>query len=211
MIRLAAVFACLRPRFPVAAADASSKAGSTSSTGFDMSLLRLDVYQLAADWSLWAAGIIGLAVFVHVHKAAPRFLPTLDQSLAWLRRPEPSEPALAEPMQPVVEPLEPDDDWQREDWLLADWQNDDCQSVDWQRELLEAQMDSLESIEAARDRAGQLIDAAEYMLDRTFEECAAVMRPEAIAQMHRSRAVPAEPPAAELDTRPDTAPTSVAA
>jgi len=73
-------------------------------------------------------------------------------------------------MQPVVEPLEPDDDWQREDWLLATGANDDCQSVDWQRELLEAQMDSLESIEAARDRAGQLIDAAEYMLDRTFEE-----------------------------------------
>jgi hypothetical protein len=178
-------------------AEASGKAGSTLSTGFDMRLLQLNVFQLAADWSVWAAGIIALSVFVHVHRWSPRFLPTLDQGLAWLRRPAPSEPALAEPVQLAVEPLEPDDDWQRGDWQGDEWQHEhslredrlheDWLQAEWERQFLEAQLNSMDRIEAARDRAEQLIDAAEYMLDRTFEECAAVMQSDAaIEQMRRT-------------------------
>ena len=210
------------------AAEALGKAGGTSRTGSDMRLLQLNVFQLAADWSAWAAGIIALSVFVHVHRWSPRFLPTLDQGLTWLRRPAQSEPVLAEPVRPVVEPIERDDDWHRADWQGDDWQHDDRLGEDhlledrlhedwlqaeWERQFHEAQLNGLDRAEAARERAEQLIDAAEYMLDRTFEECAAVMQSaEALERMHRILDVSAEPtaeqPARDAD---NTRPASVAA
>jgi hypothetical protein len=214
--------------FHHSAAEASGKASGTPRTGFDMRLLQLNVFQLAADWSVWAAGIIGLSVFVQVHRWSPRFLPTLDQGLAWLRRPARSEPARAEVVHTVVEPIELDDEWQRADWQSDDWQHEDHLREDhllrdrlhedwlqaeWERQFHEAQLNGLDRAEAARERAERLIDAAEYMLDRTFEECAAVLQSaEAIERLHRILDVSAEPtaerPARDTD---NTKPASVAA
>jgi hypothetical protein len=193
-----------------------------------MRLLQLNVFQLAADWSVWAAGIIALSVFVQVHRWSPRILPTLDQGLAWLRRRAQGEPAVAEPVQPAVEPFEQDEDWQRADWQGDDWQHEDRMDenhlledrlhedwlqAEWERQFLEAQLDGLDRAQAARERAERLVDAAEYMLDRTFEECAAVMQSaEAIERLHRildaSGEVTAERPAGDADR---TKPASVAA
>jgi hypothetical protein len=86
-----------------------------------MSSLTLSAYQFVTDWSIWAAALIALAVYVHVHKAALRILPNFDinfeplhtyldrlaVNLDWLRRGAPSEAVVVEPVGPVVEFAEP--------------------------------------------------------------------------------------------------------
>lgn len=173
-----------------------------------MSSLSLSAYQLVTDWSIWAAALIALAVYVHVQKLALRVLPTLDInvdslhafldrlpiSLDWLRRGAPSEPPAFEPVAAVVEAPEPEID----------------PYIDWQRDLLEAQLSSMERIGNSRERAAQSIEAAEYMLSHILDECAAVMlTPEAAEQLQRHRAALSEAPAVE-DTDAPVA-TSVAA
>ena len=176
-----------------------------------MSSLSLSAYQLVTDWSIWAAALIALAVYVHVQKLALRFLPTLDinldrlqvyldrlpVNLDWLRRPAVSEPAPVEAVAPVLELAEPEVD----------------PYIDWQRDLLEAQLSRMERIGSSRERAAQSIEAAEYMLSHILDECASVMlTPEAAEQLQRHRAALSETPAIE-PTDADDAPasTSVAA
>ena len=161
-----------------------------------MSSLTLSAYQFVTDWSIWAAALIALAVYVHVHKAALRILPNFDINfeplhtyldrlainLDWLRRGAPSEAVVVEPVAPVVEFAEPDVD----------------PYIDWQRDLLEAQLSSMERIGQSRERAAQSIELAEYMLSHILDECAAVMlTPEAAEQLQRHRAALAETPAIE--------------
>ena len=43
-----------------------------------MSSLILSAYQFVTDWSIWAAALIAVAVYVHVQKAALRILPNFD-------------------------------------------------------------------------------------------------------------------------------------
>lgn len=161
-----------------------------------MSSLSLSAYQLATDWSIWAAAIIALAVYVHVQKAALHVLPTLDINLErlhayldrlpinldWLRRGAQSQPAAVEVVEPVVEPTEPDVD----------------PYIDWQRDLLEAQLSGMERISSSRERAAQSIESAEYMLSHILDDCAAVMlTPEGAEQLERHRAALADTPAIE--------------
>ena len=173
-----------------------------------MSSLSLSAYQLVTDWSIWAAALIALAVYVHVQKLALRVLPTLDINadrlhafldrlpinLDWLRRAAPSESAAVEVVEPVVEPAEPDVD----------------PYIDWQRDLLEAQLSGMERISSSRERAAQSIESAEYMLSHILDECVAVMStPEAAEQLQRHRAALSEALATEDAEAP--AATSVAA
>jgi hypothetical protein len=173
-----------------------------------MASLSLSVYQLATDWSIWAAALIALAVYVHVQKLALRVLPTLDIkleglqafldrlpiNLGWLRRFARSEAAATEPVAAVVELPEPDVD----------------PYTDWQRDLHEAQLSSMERIGSSRERAAQSIESAEYMLSHILDECAAVMlTPEAAEQLQRHREALAETPAIEHAETPVA--TSVAA
>jgi hypothetical protein len=173
-----------------------------------MSSLALSAYQLVTDWTVWTAGLIALAVYVHVHKFALRVLPTLDINvdslrayldrlpinLDWLHRFAQREPAAMEVVEPAVEAAEPDVD----------------PYIDWQRDLLEAQLSSMERIESSRARAEQSIEAAEYLLSHILDECATVMQtPEAAEQLQRHRASLAETPAVEQEEAPAT--TSVAA
>jgi hypothetical protein len=173
-----------------------------------MSSLGLIAYQLVTDWSLWAAGLIALAVYVHVQKLALRVLPDFDikvdrlhafldrlpVNLAWLHRGAPSEPAAVEVVAPVVELAEPEVD----------------PYIDWQRDLLEAQLGSMERIGHSRERAAQCIESAEYMLSNILDECASVMlTPEAAEQLQRHRAALSETPTIEHADAPVA--TSVAA
>ena len=166
-----------------------------------MSSLTLSAYQLVTDWSIWAAGLIALAVYVHVQKFALRILPTLDINvgslhafldrlrinLDWLRRVARSEPAAIEVVEPAVEPAEPDVD----------------PYIDWQRDLLEAQLSRMERIGSSRERAAQSIESAEYMLSHILDECAAVMlTPEAVEQLQRHRATLSATLAVEHDEPP---------
>jgi hypothetical protein len=178
-----------------------------------MSSLSLSAYQLVTDWSIWAAALIALAVYVHVQKLALRVLPTLDINgdrllavldrlpinLGWLYSFASREPAAVEPVAPVVEPAEPDVEPHVDSY------------IDWQRDLLEAQLSSMERIEHSRERAAQSIEAAEYMLTHILDECAAVvLTPEATEQLQRHRAALADDaPAIEDGDTP--AATSVAA
>jgi hypothetical protein len=120
-----------------------------------MSSLSLSAYQLVTDWSIWAAALIALAVYVHVQKLTLRVLPTLDINgdrllavldrlpinLGWLYSFASREPVVVEAVAPVVEPAEPDVD----------------PYIDWQRDLLEAQLSSMERIGNSRERAAQSI------------------------------------------------------
>ena len=168
-----------------------------------MSSLSLSAYQFVTDWSIWAAALIALAVYVHVHKAALRILPNFDINfeplhtyldrlainLDWLRRGAPSEAVVVEPVAPVVEPVAP----------VVEFAEPDVDPyIDWQRDLLEAQLSSMERIGQSRERAAQSIESAEYMLSHILDECAAVMlTPEAAEQLQRHRAALAETPVIE--------------
>ena len=173
-----------------------------------MSSLILSAYQFVTDWSIWAAALIAVAVYVHVQKLTLRVLPTLDINgdrllavldrlpinLGWLYSFASREPAAVEAVAPVVEPAEPDVD----------------PYIDWQRDLLEAQLSSMERIGNSRERAVQSIEAAEYMLGQILDECAVVMlTPEATEQLQRHRAALADAPSIEDNETPSA--TSVAA
>ena len=166
-----------------------------------MSSLALSAYQLVTDWTVWTAGLIALAVYVHVHKFALRVLPTLDINvdslrayldrlpinLDWLHRFAQREPAAMEVVEPAVEAAEPDVD----------------PYIDWQRDLLEAQLSRMERIGSSRERAAQSIESAEYMLSHILDECAAVMlTPEALEQLQRHRATLSATLAVEHDEPP---------
>lgn len=191
--RYSLVWQCLSP-FDVhcPAAALSSAAGGTCNIGCAMPLLTVSIYQLANDWSVWAAGIIALSIFVLVLKFSLRILPTFDLNFDWKHRPKPKKRIAAKRVaRPVVRRTTASD-------------------IDWQRVsgLLEARMGGMESIGASRDRAAQSIEAAEYMLSGILADCAAVMlTAEARDQMRQRRAALSAMPGAE----PASLPASVAA
>lgn len=157
-----------------------------------MPLQTVDMYQLANDWSVWAAGIIALSIFVLVLRLSLRILPNFDFGFDWKRRPKPRKTMMAKRAAPLAatRTTAPDIDWQRV------------------TELLEARMGNMESIGASRDRAAQGIEAAEYMLSGVLADCAAVMlTAEARDHMRHRRAALSAMPEAE----PASAPASVAA
>jgi hypothetical protein len=157
-----------------------------------MPLQTVDMYQLANDWSVWAAGIIALSIFALVLRLSLRLLPDFDLSFDGKRKPKAPKRIATKRVAPSVARRTPASD------------------IDWQRVtgLLEARMSGMESIGASRDRAAQGIEAAEYMLSGVLADCAAVMlTAEARDQMrHRRAALSARP-----GTEPDSVPASVAA
>lgn len=158
-----------------------------------MPLQTIDMYQLANDWSVWAAGITAVSIFVLVLRVTLRILPNFDLDLDWKRRSKaPKRAAAKKRSTPIAT-------------RLADTPN-----IDWQHVtgLLEARMGGMESIGASRDRAAQGIEAAEYMLSGVLADCAAVMlTAEARDQMRHRRAALSAMPGAE----PTSVPGSVAA
>jgi hypothetical protein len=157
-----------------------------------MPLQTVDMYQLANDWSVWAAGIIALSIFVLVLRVTLRILPNFDLNFDWKRRPKPRKRIAAKRAAPPVARQTATSD------------------IDWQRVtgLIEARMGGMESIGASRDRAAQGIEAAEYMLSGVLADCAAVMlTAEARDQMRHRRAALSAMPGAE----PASVPASVAA
>ncbi len=191
--RYSLVWQCLSP-FDVhcPAAAPSGAAGGGRNIGYAMSLLTVSIYQLANDWSVWAAGIIALSIFVLVLRFSLRILPNLDLNFDWKRKPKPKKRIAAKrAARPVArQAAAPDIDWQRVTGLL------------------EARMGGMESIGASRDRAAQGIEAAEYMLSGVLADCAAVMlTAEARDHMRSRRVALSAVPGAE----PASVPASVAA
>jgi hypothetical protein len=125
-----------------------------------MPLHTVNLYQLANDWSVWAATIIAVSIFVLVLRLTMRVLPRFDIDLDWKGRSKAPKRAVAKKRaKPIAT-------------RLADTPN-----IDWQHvtQLLEARMGGMESIGASRDRAARSIEAAEYMLSGVLADCAAVM------------------------------------
>lgn len=191
--RYSLVWQCFSP-FDVhcPAAALSGAAGGRCNIGCAMPLLTINIYQLANDWSVWAAGIIALSIFVLVLRLSLRVLPNFDLNFDWKRRPKARKRIAAKRAAPPVvrQTIASDIDWQRVTGLL------------------EARMGNMESIGASRDRAARSIEAAEYMLSGALADCAAVMlTAEARDQMRQRRAALSAMPGAE----PASAPASVAA
>jgi hypothetical protein len=191
--RYSLVWQCLSP-FDVhcPAAALSGAAGGKLDIGLAMPLQTVDMYQLANDWSVWAAGIIALSIFVLVLRVTLRILPNFDLNFDWKRRPKPRKRIAAKRAAPPVA------------------RQTAASDIDWQRVtgLIEARMGGMESIGASRDRAAQGIEAAEYMLSGVLADCAAVMlTAEARDQMRHRRAALSAMPGAE----PSSVPASVAA
>ena len=191
--RYSLVWQCLSP-FDVhcPAAALSGAAGGRRNIGLAMPLQTVDMYQLANDWSVWAAGIIAVSIFVVVLRLTLRVLPTFDLNFDRKRRPKARKRIAAKRVAPPVA------------------RQTTASDIDWQRVtgLLEARMGGMESIGASRDRAAQGIEAAEYMLSGVLADCAAVMlTAEARDQMRSRRAALSAMPGAE----PASVPASVAA
>jgi hypothetical protein len=127
-----------------------------------MSSLSLSAYQLVTDWSIWAAALIALAVYVHVQKLALRVLPTLDINVDRLHAVLDRLPSISTGCA-----VQPRARWR---WLSRSQRSSRVPEaevdpyIDWQRDLLEAQLSSMERLGSSRERAAQSIESAEYML-----------------------------------------------
>jgi|EndMetStandDraft_9_1072997.scaffolds.fasta_scaffold61482_2 hypothetical protein len=187
--RYSLVWQCLSP-FDIhcPAAALSGAAGGRRNIGCAMPLQTVDMYQFANDWSVWAAGIIAVSIFVLVLRLSLRLLPNFDLNFDWKRKPKSPKRIAAKRVAPPVA------------------RQTTASDIDWQRvtRLLEARMGGMESIGASRDRAAQGIEAAEYMLSGVLADCAAVMLTAEARDHMRSRRT-------ALSAVPGAEPTSVPA